>query len=64
MEKEEVINEIEEEIKKAKADPQDFEIEITDDPKEEAKDLAEEKKEVRTKCTIRSKTFSFRARCK
>ena len=47
MEKEEVINEIEEEIKKAKADPQDFEIEITDDPKEEAKDVAEEKKEVK-----------------
>ena len=44
MEKEEVINEIEEEIKKAKADPQDFEIEITDDPKEEAKDVAEEKR--------------------
>ena len=43
MEKEEVIGEIEEEIKKAKADPQDFEIEITDDPKEEAKDVAEEK---------------------
>ena len=43
MEKEEVIGEIEEEIKKAKADPQDFEIEITDDPKEEAKDVAEGK---------------------
>ena len=42
---EEVINEIEEEIKKSKADPEDFQIEITDDPKEEAKDVAEEKKE-------------------
>ena len=45
MEKEEVIGEIEDEIKKAKADPGDFEIEITDDPKEEAKDVAEEKEE-------------------
>ena len=44
MEKEEAVQEIEEEIKKAKGDPEDFEIEITDDPKEEAKDVAEEKK--------------------
>ena len=41
---EEVINEINDEIKKAKAEPEDFEIEITDDPAEEAKDVAEEKK--------------------
>ena len=41
---EEVINEINDEIKKAKAEPEDFEIEITDNPAEEAKDVAEEKK--------------------
>ena len=39
----EVIDEINEEIKKAKADPEEFQIEITEDPKEEAKDVAEEK---------------------
>ncbi len=48
MANEDVVNEIEEEIKKAKGQPEDFEIEITDDPKkeavEEAKDVAEEKK--------------------
>jgi uncharacterized protein (DUF3084 family) len=47
MSNEDVVNEIEEEIKKAKGQPEDFEIEITDDPKkeavEEAKDVAEEK---------------------
>jgi hypothetical protein len=46
MANEDVVNEIEEEIKKAKGQPEDFEIEITDDPKkeavEEAKDVAEE----------------------
>ena len=41
---EEVMNEINDEIKKAKAEPEDFEIEITDNPVEEAKDVAEEKK--------------------
>ena len=41
---EEVMNEINDEIKKAKAEPEDFEIEITDNPAEEAKDVAEEKK--------------------
>ena len=44
MEKEEAVQEIEEEIKKAKGDPEDFEIEITDNPAEEAKDVAEEQK--------------------
>ena len=48
MANEDVVNEIEEEIKKAKGDPEDFQIEITDDPvkeaKEEKKDVAEEKK--------------------
>ena len=32
MGNEDVINEIEDEIKKAKGDPEDFQIEITDDP--------------------------------
>ena len=41
----EVIDEINEEIKKAKADPEEFQIEITEDPKEEAKDVAEEKQQ-------------------
>ena len=40
----EVMNEINDEIKKAKAQPEDFEIEITDNPAEEAKDVAEEQK--------------------
>ena len=47
MSNEDVVNEIEEEIKKAKGQPEDFEIEITDDPAkeavEEAIDVAEEK---------------------
>ena len=43
MANEDAINEIEEEIKKAKGEPEDFQIEITDDPAEEAKDVAEEK---------------------
>lgn len=43
MANEDVVNEIEEEIKKAKGEPEDFQIEITDDPAEEAKDVAEEK---------------------
>ena len=48
MEKEEIVNEIEEEIKKAKGEPEDFQIELTDDNPEkeaveEAKDVAEEK---------------------
>ena len=45
----EVMNEIEAEIKKAKGEIEDFEIEVIDDPvqeaKEEAKDVAEEKVE-------------------
>ena len=49
MSNEDVVQEIEEEIKKAKGQPEDFEIEITDDPAkeavEEAKDVAEEKEE-------------------
>ena len=44
MEKEEIEKEIESEIKKAKGEPEDFQIEITNDPAEEAKDVAEEKK--------------------
>ena len=48
MANEEIVQEIEEEIKKAKGEAEDFEIEITDDPAkeavEEAKDVAEEKK--------------------
>jgi len=43
MANEDVVQEIEEEIKKAKGEPEDFEIEITEDPAEEAKDVAEEK---------------------
>ena len=43
-----ILDEIESEIQKAKGSPEDFEIEITEDPvkeaKEEAKDVAEEKK--------------------
>jgi hypothetical protein len=42
MSNEEVIQEIESEIKKAKAEPEEFQIEITEDPAEEAKDVAEE----------------------
>ena len=37
MSNEEVIQEIESEIKKAKAEPEEFQIEITEDPAEEAK---------------------------
>jgi hypothetical protein len=47
MANEDVVQEIEEEIKKAKGEPEDFEIEITDDPKEEAKDVAEEEQEAK-----------------
>jgi|TARA_R110000787_G_scaffold77972_1_gene171081 hypothetical protein len=43
MSNEDAIQEIEDEIKKAQGSPEDFEIEITDDPIEEAKDLADEK---------------------
>ena len=39
-----VIEEINEEIKKAQADPEDFQIEITDDPQEEVDDIVEEEK--------------------
>ena len=39
-----VIEEINEEIKKAQADPDDFQIEITDDPQEEVDDIVEEEK--------------------
>ena len=42
MSNEEVIQEIEDEIKKAKGEPEEFQIEITEDPAEEAKDVAEE----------------------
>ena len=45
-EKEQIMEEIESEIKKAKGDPEDFEIEVVDNPVieavEEAKDQAEE----------------------
>ena len=44
MANEDVINEIEDEIKKAKGEPEDFQIEITDDPVEEVKDIVEEEK--------------------
>ena len=47
MANEDVVQEIEEEIKKAKGEPEDFEIEITDDPKEEAKNVAEEKQQAK-----------------
>lgn len=43
MANEDAIQEIEDEIKKAQGQPEDFQIEITDDPIEEAKDVAEEK---------------------
>ena len=42
MEKEEIEKEIEAEIKKAKGEPEDFQIEITDDPVEEAKQMEEQ----------------------
>ena len=49
MAENEIINEIEAEIKKAKGDVEDFEIEVIDDPaqeaREEAVDVAEEKEE-------------------
>ena len=34
-----VIEEINEEIKKAQAEPEEFQIEITDDPQEEVNDI-------------------------
>ena len=37
-----VIEEINEEIKKAQGEPEEFEIEITDDPQEEVNDIVEE----------------------
>ena len=37
-----VIEEINEEIKKAQAEPEEFQIEITDDPQEEVDDIVEE----------------------
>ena len=37
-----VIEEINEEIKKAQAEPEEFQIEITDDPQEEVNDIVEE----------------------
>ena len=37
-----VIEEINDEIKKAKAEPEEFQIEITDDPQEEVNDIVEE----------------------
>ena len=42
MSNEEVIQEIEDEIKKAQGEPEEFQIEITEDPAEEAKDVADE----------------------
>ena len=42
MSNEEVIQEIEDEIKKAQGEPEEFQIEITEDPVEEAKDVANE----------------------
>ena len=46
MAENDIMNEIEAEIKKAKGDVEDFEIEVVDDPvqeaKEEAKDVVEE----------------------
>ena len=51
MSNEDVVQEIEEEIKKAKGQPEDFEIEITDDP---AKEAVEEAKDVEGE-TIRPK---------
>tara|TARA_R110000765_G_scaffold124387_1_gene221580 strand:- start:227 stop:1129 length:903 start_codon:yes stop_codon:yes gene_type:complete len=42
MSNENVIEEIEEEIKKAKGDPEEFEIEITNDPQEEVDDIVAE----------------------
>ena len=48
-EKEEILEEIEAEIKKAKGETEEFEIELVDDPvqeaKEEAKDVSEEKED-------------------
>jgi predicted RNase H-like nuclease (RuvC/YqgF family) len=52
MANEDVVNEIEEEIKKAKGEPEDFQIEITDDPAEEAKDVAEEKQKNKKRTTM------------
>ena len=42
MSNEEAIQEIEDEIKKAQGEPEEFQIEITEDPAEEAKDVADE----------------------
>jgi len=42
MSNEEIIQEIDDEIKKAQGEPEEFQIEITEDPAEEAKDVAEE----------------------
>ena len=48
-EKEQILEEIEAEIKKAKGETEEFEIELVDDPvqeaKEEAKDVSEEKED-------------------
>ena len=64
MSKEEVIQEIEDEIKKAKGDPEEFEIQLTDDPveesKEEAKDVAEEKLK-KTKMKLKNMEKKFKS---
>ena len=48
-EKEQILEEIEAEIQKAKGEPEEFEIEVVDEPvqeaREEAKDVAEEAKQ-------------------
>ena len=56
MANEDVVQEIEEEIKKAKGEPEDFEIEITDDPKEEAKEETEQEDEYGPKVQKESKS--------
>ena len=44
-EKEQILEEIEAEIQKAKGDPEEFEIEVVDEPVQEAKEEAEAKEE-------------------
>ena len=43
VEKEEILSEIESEIKRAKGQTDDFEIEVVDDPVQEAKEEAKDK---------------------
>ena len=42
-EKEKILEEIEAEIQKAKGDPEEFEIEVVDEPVQEAKEEAKDK---------------------